>query len=575
MSEQDPSKGARRRRREAERAARLAAEQAGQAQPPTRRELRRLQLEEQARLEAIATGELPLLDDDGSPAGPEQVADRLAAAGMTPPGPTTSEPLSAPTPAPSSTSAPTSAAATTAKPDSTANGAPSADPARARAAGESAQVPSPVSQSSAAESARSASGADASARSASSADASGRPASGADASARPASGAAPAVPPGPAMTPTSPAAAARSRRSMRDRLREADDLAAIENGSAAPASERTTTTRRPVVRAPHTARGIRTLDATGTLTGVQPVDRPAPAAPPEPEPPVTTDPAGWESAVALPVIREDHLRVPDAEEPESAASADPATERSAAAERPAGPAAAAGRTTASVPRAETAEPASAQPASAQPASDEGEPEPGPGPVYAARRPTTAAPDDEPELEQTVAMAAPVRDEDPSAPRSPRTGPEAVAAAALSPSEDEEDYDDDEIRPQWASLSEFSAATSSSADEAAGTDTTNRRALREQPERRSLRDRMATASATTGSSATSAAEVPEEEPAYVEEIQSRNPAASLVKIIALVLAAVVIGLLIGLLWFNNSNGADAGAEIRIQSLAGALPSGIST
>ena len=48
--------GERRRRREAARAAERAAEQAGQ--PLTRRELRRREAEEAARLEAIATGEL-------------------------------------------------------------------------------------------------------------------------------------------------------------------------------------------------------------------------------------------------------------------------------------------------------------------------------------------------------------------------------------------------------------------------------------------------------------------------------------------------------------------------------------
>ncbi|WP_448072700.1 hypothetical protein [Georgenia yuyongxinii] len=48
--------GERRRRREAARAAARAAELAGE--PLTRKELRRRQLEEEARREAIATGEL-------------------------------------------------------------------------------------------------------------------------------------------------------------------------------------------------------------------------------------------------------------------------------------------------------------------------------------------------------------------------------------------------------------------------------------------------------------------------------------------------------------------------------------
>ncbi|MFC4555570.1 hypothetical protein [Georgenia faecalis] len=57
----------------------------------------------------------------------------------------------------------------------------------------------------------------------------------------------------------------RSRRSMRDRLREAP--------SEPPTDERERTGRRPVVRAPAVAQGVRGLDETGQLTGVQPVVR--------------------------------------------------------------------------------------------------------------------------------------------------------------------------------------------------------------------------------------------------------------------------------------------------------------
>ncbi len=87
-----------------------------------------------------------------------------------------------------------------------------------------------------------------------------------------------------------------SRRSLRERAASA---------SAAPEEspqERTATARRPVVRTPGTAQGVRSLDSTGRLTGVQPVVRPdaprqsgRPAAP-QPEAAAPQEPsAPWDT----------------------------------------------------------------------------------------------------------------------------------------------------------------------------------------------------------------------------------------------------------------------------------------
>lgn len=110
-----------------------------------------------------------------------------------------------------------------------------------------------------------------------------------------------------------------SRRTLREKWRAAGASAA--DGPA----ERTSTVRRPVVRAPITARGVRTVDESGEITGVQPaVTGTAPAGPPV-QPPVawapvgppagvppqptlppvqewTTSPSNWESAVAMPAV---------------------------------------------------------------------------------------------------------------------------------------------------------------------------------------------------------------------------------------------------------------------------------
>ncbi|PYF99142.1 Meckel syndrome type 1 protein [Georgenia satyanarayanai] len=216
----DRPTGERRRRREAERAAARAAEQAGATRPLTRRELRWQQAEEAARLEAIATGELPLGQHHERPVPP---------------------PMTTPGSAPSAPSAPSTSAAPTPERGS----APSAPSAPASA-------PTPAS--------------------------------------------APASAPTPASAPPSEAPSAPPRIPSRRSLRERDPGPA----SAEQPQERTATGRRPVVRTPSTARGVRALDSTGQLTGIQPVVRPdapdAPeaqptAAPVEPE--ASPGPAVW------------------------------------------------------------------------------------------------------------------------------------------------------------------------------------------------------------------------------------------------------------------------------------------
>ncbi|WP_193311512.1 hypothetical protein [Georgenia satyanarayanai] len=208
----DRPAGERRRRREAERAAARAAEQAGATRPLTRRELRWQQAEEAARLEAIATGELPLGQHHERPVPPPMTTPGSAPSAASAPS-TSAAPTPEPEPAPSAPSAPASVPTASAP---TAASAPSSDETR----------------------------------------------------------------PGPPRVP--------SRRSLRER----------EPGPAAAErpQERTATGRRPVVRTPSTAQGIRALDATGQLTGIQPVVRPdAPgsrtsAAPAEPE---AEEPAVW------------------------------------------------------------------------------------------------------------------------------------------------------------------------------------------------------------------------------------------------------------------------------------------
>lgn len=213
----DRPAGERRRRREAER----AAEQAAAARPLTRRELRRLQEEEAARLEAAATGELPL-------GQPETTAQPAA---------TTEAPDAGPNARATAVTAPTPASA------------PSAPSAPATA-------PTPVSAPSAAS---------------------------APSSARE-EGTSPAAP---SVSPRDEPPRVPSRRSLRER----DPQPLPEERP----QERTATGRRPVVRTPSVARGVRSLDSTGQLTGIQPVVRPdAPDQQPgTPAAEDTTAPAVW------------------------------------------------------------------------------------------------------------------------------------------------------------------------------------------------------------------------------------------------------------------------------------------
>lgn len=221
----DRPAGERRRRREAERAAARAAEQAGATRPLTRRELRWQQAEEAARLEAIATGELPLGQHHERPVPPPMPSPESAPSAASAPS-TSAAPTPEPTPAPSTSATP--------EPGSVAS-APSAP----------ASAPTVVSAPSSGEERR--------------------------------------VP---------------SRRSLRERNPEP---------TTERPQERTATGRRPVVRTPSTAQGIRALDATGQLTGIQPVVRPdAPgrqpgAAPVEPEPVTQPEP---ESGTPPPVWSE-------------------------------------------------------------------------------------------------------------------------------------------------------------------------------------------------------------------------------------------------------------------------------
>src|SRR5690625_2952569 len=191
--EADRPIGERRRRREAERAAAQEAEAAGVVRPLTRRELRRLQAEEEARLEAIATGELPL--------GDFQERDLPSVPAATEP-PTTTTGPSAASPA-TAGSAPSSASGASGTSPVTAGSAPSAETGATR-------LP--------------------------------------------------------------------SRRALRERARE------VPTGPEERPQERTATGRRPVIRTPSTAQGVRSLDSTGQLTGIQPVVRPDSPAQPAPAP---------------------------------------------------------------------------------------------------------------------------------------------------------------------------------------------------------------------------------------------------------------------------------------------------
>lgn len=131
--------------------------------------------------------------------------------------------------------------------------------------------------------------------------------------------------------------------------------------------------------------------------------------------------------------------------------------------------------------------------------------------------------------------------------------------------DREPDDDEPLRPQWASLAQFSGATGASPDEAENAPA-NRRAMREPAPR--VRDRVA--AAARNMTASSANEAEDYDDDYTDD--ERNPAASIIKMVILVLAAVVIGVLIGLLAFNDSgaSGAVALAHQVIAVTSGLLP-----
>ncbi|TRW44595.1 hypothetical protein [Georgenia yuyongxinii] len=434
--------GERRRRREAARAAERAAELAGE--PLTRKELRRRQLEEAARREAIATGELQLRDERGNPMTVEQSATRAATAAGT--------------------------------------GDGAQPPLRRRE-----RRPAPVAE----------------------------------------------VAPGDTAAPvkTSPPPVP-----VKDSRPAAPTRPDVSSGATA---EPTRVTRRPVVRAPHAAKGMRSLDATGTLTGIQPV--PA-AAPPSslPAPDAPTDPTEWESAVSLPLIS--HER--------------PVTESD---ER-----------TFTVPDERTFT-----------VPDERT-------FTVPDEPALAVPD-EPELEQTVAMS-PIRGATAPHRTAPAT-PARPSGALAQPAADvegwagadssdavleDDEYDDEPTRPQWTTLAEYSAATGASPDVAAGTspdeaaEAVGRRSQRD-AERRPLRSRVTETARAVGGASGHSPDGAYEDVAYDEdedyEEEPENPATSVVKIVILVFAAIVIGLLIGLLAFGG--GAEDGATGLLPTLLASL------
>ncbi|WP_448072699.1 hypothetical protein [Georgenia yuyongxinii] len=326
--------------------------------------------------------------------------------------------------------------------------------------------------------------------------------------------AAPAAPSARPAAPSGAAGAATGAKPAPTGAKLAPSGATAPASSGAAGAEPARATRRPVVRAPHAAKGMRSLDATGTLTGIQPV--PA-AAPPSslPAPDAPTDPTEWESAVHLPIIGDDGR---------SLTFADPQTMTIRAEPEP---------------------------------EPESEPEPTVT-MAPVRNGLTPAP-------HRTSTATPAQPG--GTPAQPEVDVEQWAGADSSDAVLEDDeYDDEPPRPQWTTLAEYSSATGASADVAAGTspdeagEPAGRRTQRE-AERRPLRARVAeTARVATGASAHSA----DDAYAYDEdddEAAPENPVTSVVKIVILVLAAIVIGLLIGLLAFGG--GAEDGA-------AGPLP-----
>ncbi|MFC7405570.1 hypothetical protein [Georgenia alba] len=498
MSEQDPTGqqsvvGERRRRRLAERAAQEQAAKAGVVQPLTRRELRRRQLEEQARLEAIATGELPLVDGEGNPLDPETLAAAQEADGQQPGerDVRTSKPEahgSAPAPeAARDTDDTASDAAEDTDHSDTDNTATDNAGETTTDVPTATDVPTTTGET----------------------ERIGTPPPGVRAA-----GSASSALSGPtASSASTPAAGMPSRRSMRDRVADAEAAEAAETAPETP-SERTGTGRRPVVRAPHTASGIRSLDSTGSLTGVQPVSRPGPAPAPEEATEATTDPAEWSTAVVSPagltaargVDEPSDGSADDDGRPESATRADGSTSATSA-------------STGSVGVVETGPTASGDQESGE--QNEGR-----------RLPTW--------------LTAPGTDGVDRPGGTAVHGPEAVAAAALSADENQED---DLDKPRWSPLSAYSPGSG---------------AVPAQPERRSVRDRVDSDEEPAGSATVDPDRAaPPAAPVATEPAADggrRNLTVSIIRVVALVLAAIVIGVLIALLVVNQGDTGAAGGLV---------------
>lgn len=440
------ARGERRRRREAERAAREAAEQAAPQAPLTRRELRLRALEEEARRKGLVSGDVPL--GAAKSADAEASDARPAADVETSDARPTTEVIEVKPARPTADVSADSASTPSAGVASPSTSVPAARPF--------ARVARPTSSPSA-----------------------------------PAAG--------------SPSAPTPVRRSVRELSRDADDARGVDVDRAATA--RTGTIRRPVVRAPHEARGIRSLDSTGTLTGVQPVTPLPPdqeRARPEEAAPVTVDPAAWESAVALPAI--------------DLGSGSGSAELG-------------GPSTRSPARAARAQAAPVRPAARAPLAP-AEDEPGVSPV--ADRGSAGRPDE--------------------------TG--AVDLSDVGHDADLSDHDpvDEELpSPQWTPLSKFGAPSSASPSSASGDDAGSGSVPRATPvetARRPLRDRLAERPPSPGS-----AESPEDDD---EDDSADRPhlLATIVKVVILVVAAVIIGVIIGLLAFTGDQaGAMPAAEPR--------------
>ncbi|GAA4430401.1 hypothetical protein GCM10023169_33800 [Georgenia halophila] len=500
-------------------------------QPLTRRELRRRQLEEEAKLEAIATGELPLLDDDGNPVVAEAYA---AGATQAPDGQVTDEEPGSRPPAagrrlpeqgdPGSGGGSGVERTESGSATESAESAPDADTTASDGGTEAVRSPGGTSAAEASTdeepvvdepvAGRRAAEAEAPARDIAADDDTTGDAGTADSNA-------PAPP-----TPVAGAAKLPSRRSMRERARQADAGAAEPEAP----SERTGTGRRPVVRTPRTASGIRSVDSTGALTAVQPVSRHEPEPAPEPdEAETTTDPGAWSAVVSPPEAPATPSSVGPPPAPEPEGDADSTSEGDAGA-----------ASTADVEDGNEGATGDTVAGSTSHSAESTRTVPGWLTTPAATSADTSSAD-----ERTL------------------TGPEAVAAAALS-ADEESDETGGSDAPRWSPLSDYSP---DSAETPA------------QPERRSVRERMGDVpdsrdDADAARAADSAGEADAESSATgtsygstegsrrlsaddEERTGARNPATSVIRIVALVLAAIVIGILIALLYLNQGDDGAAG------------------